>query len=183
MLLSWTTATETNNYGFEIERQIGIGQSADGNWEEIGFVPGYGTSTERRFYTYNDENLSGGNYQYRLKQIDFDGTSNYSEIVEVEINQPISFSLEQNYPNPFNPTTKIKYSIPSVIASGAKQSQLVILKVYDVLGNEIVTLVNVEKPSGLYEVEFNASDLPSGVYFYRLKSGSFLVTKKMLLLK
>ncbi|HEY6627265.1 MAG TPA: M14 family zinc carboxypeptidase [Ignavibacteriaceae bacterium] len=93
------------------------------------------------------------------------------------------FSLEQNYPNPFNPITKIKYTIPSVIASGAKQSQLVILKVYDVLGNEVATLVNEEKPAGSYEVNFNASQLSSGIYFYKLTAGNFIETKKMILMK
>jgi len=94
-----------------------------------------------------------------------------------------NFKLEQNYPNPFNPTTKIKFTIPSVIASGAKQSQMVTLKVYDVLGNEIATLVNEEKSSGRYEVSFNGSGLSSGIYFYTINAGSFGETKKMILLK
>jgi uncharacterized delta-60 repeat protein len=93
------------------------------------------------------------------------------------------FSLEQNYPNPFNPTTKIRYSIPNVIASETKQSQLVTLKVYDVLGNEVATLVNEEKPAGTYEVEFTAPELSSGIYFYKLQTGSFVETKKMVLLR
>ena len=131
--------------------------------------------------------------KYRLKQIDFDGTSSFSEIVVVEIISPEQFLLEQNYPNPFNPTTKIKYSISSVIASGAKQSQLVTLKVYDVLGNEVAILVNEEKPAGSYEVEFsakggsasggNAVNLPSGTYFYQLTSENFVETRKMILMK
>ncbi|MBE0573166.1 MAG: T9SS type A sorting domain-containing protein [Ignavibacteriaceae bacterium] len=173
--LSWSTATETNNYGFEIERQISSKQSAVSKWETIGFIPGYGTSTEKHFYSFSDENLNQGNYQYRLKQIDFDGTSSYSDIVEVAIHLPARFALEQNYPNPFNPSTKIKYSIP--------QSSIVVLKIFDVLGNEIETLVNEEKPTGTFEIVFDAGDLPSGVYFYELKSESFLKTKKMLLLK
>ena len=101
-----------------------------------------------------------------------------------------NFRLEQNYPNPFNPSTKIKFTIPSVIASGAKQSQLATLKVYDILGNEIATLINEELSPGEYEVTFDSHsglsgirDLPSGVYFYQLKSGSFVQTKKMVLLK
>jgi hypothetical protein len=96
---------------------------------------------------------------------------------------PDQFALQQNYPNPFNPSTKIKYSIPSVIASGTKQSQLVILKVYDLLGNEVATLVNDEKPAGTYEVDFNASQLSSGIYFYKIQAGSFVETKKMLMIK
>ncbi len=104
------------------------------------------------------------------------GVSNDEETVH-------QFSLEQNYPNPFNPSTKIKYNIPSVIASEAKQSQLVTLKVYDVLGNEVATLVNEEKAAGSYEVEYRADRLTSGIYFYKLQTGNFVETKKMLLLK
>ena len=104
----------------------------------------------------------------------------------MELNSPIQFTLEQNYPNPFNPTTRIKYSIPNVIAIQQlpeKQSQHVTLSVYDVLGNVVVTLVNEEKPAGSYEVEFNAGKFPSGVYYYQLKAGEFILTKKMILLK
>jgi hypothetical protein len=184
--LNWTTATETNNQGFEILRGIypaNNGTQNDNEWKSIGFVPGYGTSTAKHFYSFNDENLSEGKYQYRLKQIDFNGSFEYSDVAEVEILSSVKFSLEQNYPNPFNPSTKIRYSIPSVIASGTKQSQLVTLKVCDVIGNEIATLVNEEKPSGEYEVEFNAGEIPSGIYFYQLKSGNYFETKKMILLK
>jgi hypothetical protein len=124
------------------------------------------------------------------------GDTTVVSVTEQEPN-PNLFFLEQNYPNPFNPTTKIKFTIPSVIANpdeiGMKQSQLITLKVYDVLGNEVVTLVNEEKPAGSYEVEFsakggsasggNAFNLPSGVYFYQLETGSFVETKKMILLK
>ena len=149
------------------------------NW----ICPGYGTSTEKHFYSFSDENLFEGNYKYRLKQIDFNGTSSFSEIIVVEIISPEQFVHQQNYPNPFNPTTRIKYFIPNVIASGAKQSQLVTLKVYDVLGNEIATLVIEEKPAGSYEVQFNAGNFPSGVYYYQLKAGEFISTKKMILLK
>ncbi len=172
--------------GFEILRGIypaNSGTQNDNEWSTIGFVPGYGTSTEKHFYSFSDENLFEGNYNYRLKQIDFDGTISFSEIVVVEINLLEQFVLEQNYPNPFNPSTKIIYSIPSVIASGAKQSQLVTLKVYDVLGNEIATLVNEEKPAGSYEVEFDASSLSSGTYLYKLTAGEFISTRKMILLK
>ena len=120
-----------------------------------------------------------------MKQIDFDGTFTYSNEIEVEVDfTPKEFVLYQNYPNPFNPTTKIKYTIPqSVIARETKQSHLVSLKVYDILGNEVATLVNEEKPAGSYEVEFSAIDLPSGIYFYQMKAGSFVKTKKMVLIK
>ncbi|MCK7526056.1 MAG: T9SS type A sorting domain-containing protein [Ignavibacteriales bacterium] len=137
-----------------------------------------------------DQSPVAGKSYYRLKQIDFDGSFEYSNIVEVDLNIPTQFSLEQNYPNPFNPSTKIKYSIPNVTLSGVEGSR-VILKVYDVLGNEVATLVNEEKPAGNYEVNFNASKLSSGVYFYKLRvedpstsSGEgFVQTKKMILLR
>jgi len=178
--LTWSTATETNNHGFEIEKLQDSKIEKLQNWKKIGFVPGFGTSTEKHTYSFEDENLKDGMCRYRLKQIDFDGTSNYSDVVEVEINSHIQFSLEQNYPNPFNPSTNIQYAITS--------RQLVSLKVYDVLGNEIATLVEEEKPAGLYEIKFNSHtsevrNLTSGVYFYKLQAGNFVETKKMLLLK
>jgi hypothetical protein len=126
---------------------------------------------------------NNGNYIYRLKQIDFDGTFAYSSEVEVEVKAPNVFALEQNYPNPFNPSTKIKYSIPDGNANEVKQSQQVSLKVYDILGNEVVTLVNEEQTAGSYEIEFDASNFPSGIYFYQLNVGKFVDTKKMILLK
>ncbi|MBK6914157.1 MAG: T9SS type A sorting domain-containing protein [Ignavibacteriales bacterium] len=185
--LNWQTATETNNSGFEIERSLSPTPSQkEGAFETIAFVPGFGTTTEPKSYSFTDENLSSGKYQYRLKQIDFDGTFEYSNTVEVEINSPTEFSLEQNFPNPFNPTTKIKYTIPSVTLRQAQGDILVSLKVFDVLGNEVATLVNEQQQPGTYEVEFNvgqAISLSSGVYYYQLRSGSFVETKKMLILK
>jgi hypothetical protein len=191
--LTWSTETETNNSGFEILRSV----QNDNTWVNIGFVPGFGTSTEVHHYSFMDESLQSGDYQYRLKQIDFDGTFEYSNILEVTVDAPTIFSLEQNYPNPFNPTTKIKYSIADVIANPdeirMKQSQFITLKIYDVLGNEVATLVNEQKPAGTYEVEFNGTGLPSGIYFYQLlvsalqskdgKAGTFIESKKMVLLK
>ena len=149
-----------------------------------------GTTTEPQTYFYKDENLSAAKYQYRLKQIDFDGTFEYSDIVEVEILPPAKFSLEQNFPNPFNPVTTIKYSIPNVTLSGVEGSR-VQLKIFDVLGNEVAILVDEYKPAGKYEIEFNANKLSSGVYYYQLKAGdpssgsgqSFIQTRKMILLK
>ena len=166
------------------------------SWEKVGFVPGFGTTTEIHHYSFIDESLQPGNYQYRLKQIDFDGSFEYSNIIEVTVDGPTEFCLEQNYPNPFNPTTKIKYQIPlspPLLKGESEAGGFVTLKVYDVLGNEIATLVNEQKPAGTYEVEFNASELPSGIsargrytsgiYFYQLKVGPFIETKKMILLK
>ena len=183
VFLSWSTATETNNQGFEIERASLNAQSEIENpqWLKIGYVPGYGTITEKHTYTFVDEILKEGKYHYRLKQIDFDGTSNYSDIVEIEINSPVQFSLEQNYPNPFNPSTKIKFTVPVTLSE--VEGSLVTLKVFDVLGNEVATLVNEEKTSGSYEVEYNTVGLSSGVYFYKLQVGNLVETKKMLLLK
>ena len=169
--LNWSTVSELNNQGFEIERR-----NNRANWRLIGFKEGYGTTTEIHNYSFTDD-LSGTNSSklyYRLKQVDYDGSFEYSDIVEVDI-APIEFSLSQNYPNPFNPSTTINYSIPN--------AGIVTIKVYDVLGKEVATLVNEDKPAGNYEVEFNASDLPSGIYFYQLKSERFVEIKKMILLK
>jgi hypothetical protein len=186
--LFWQTATETNNQGFEMERAPSKsppkGETSD--WERIGFVEGKGTTTEIQSYSFQ-EKPEPGKYKYRLKQIDYDGSYEYSQEIEAEVKPPLVFSLEQNYPNPFNPNTTIRYTIPSVIANEVKQSQLVTLKVYDILGNEIAALVNEEQPAGKYEVEFSTSsgirNLTSGIYFYQLKAGEFMETKKMLLLK
>jgi len=177
--LEWSTATETNNQGFEILRSA---QNDIKSWENIGFVSGFGTTTEVHHYSFADESLQPGNYQYRLKQIDFDGSFEYSNIIEVSIDAPTIFSLEQNYPNPFNPSTKIKYTIPSV-ETHRDASLIVTLKVYDVLGNEVATLVNQERPAGTYEVEFDSEGMPSGVYFYQLEAGEYVSTKKMVLIR
>jgi photosystem II stability/assembly factor-like uncharacterized protein len=175
--LTWTTATETNNSGFEILR---ITQNDKDEWEKIGFVPGHGTTTETQHYTFTDNDFNPGKYQYKLKQIDYDGSFEYSQIIEVEIPYVNEFSLSQNYPNPFNPSTKIKFEIPGQVRN---DNTLVTLKVYDILGREVSTLVNEEKPAGEYEVEFDGSSLPSGIYFYQLKAGEYVETKKMVLLK
>ena len=176
--MNWTTATEINNFGFEVQRA-----KFNKNWSTFGFVKGSGSTAERKYYSYSDENVVPGKYQYRLKQIDFDGSFEYSNEIEVEIGLPDEFALYQNYPNPFNPTTKIKYSIPSVEMHGGASVQNISLKVYDVLGNEIATLVNEEKAPGEYEVEFDGSKLGSGVYIYKLTAGSFSAAKKLVLIK
>jgi hypothetical protein len=169
--LSWSTATELNNSGFEIHRST----QNDNDWANIGFVPGFGTSTENHSYSFTDNDISPGKYFYRLKQIDFDGSYEYSKIVEVDVVLPFAFTLEQNYPNPFNPSTKIKYQLPV--------TGFVNLKVYDVLGNEVATLVDEEKSAGSFDVEFNAFGLPSGIYFYTLNAANYIQTRKMILLK
>ena len=170
VVLNWSTATEVNNQMFEIERR-----SEEGQFITIGYVEGYGTTTEPQEYSYMDNSVGTGIYYYKLKQIDYDGSFEYSDIVEVEVTAPMEFALRQNYPNPFNPSATINYQIPEL--------SNVTLKVYDVLGNVIETLVNEEKQSGIYNVEFDATGLSSGIYLYRLQAGNFIETKKMLLLK
>lgn len=185
IILNWQTATETNNQGFEIQRKT-IDKENVGEWLSIGFIVGKGTTTEPQFYEYSDDvsELITRSFVYRLKQIDFDGSFVYSKEVTVEnASLPDRYTLMQNYPNPFNPSTKIKFTIPSVIASGAKQTQIVSLKVYDILGNEVANLVNEVKEQGAYTVNFDASQLSSGIYFYRIQAGSFIETEKMILLR
>ena len=175
VVLNWQTATEVNNYGFEVERQVGSMQSTVGNWTKIGFVDGHGNSNSPKRYNFTDSNPTGGTtFSYRLKQIDNDGTYEYSDIVEVEF-VPTEFVLFQNYPNPFNPTTKIKYSIP-------KESNVTI-KVFDILGEEVMTLVNEKQEAGSYDVDFDGSNLVSGIYIYQMQAGEFSNTKKMLIIK
>ncbi len=169
--LCWQTATETNNYGFNIEKL----NRESTNWTTIGFLEGKGTSTNPQTYSFTDANLQPGEYSYRLKQLDFDGAFEYSNVIDVEIRLPDDFYLSQNYPNPFNEDTKLSFVI--------QHSSFVSLKIYDVLGNEVATLVNEEKPAGSYTVKFNAAKFSSGVYFYKLQAGSLLQIKKMLLLK
>jgi hypothetical protein len=168
--LNWKTATELNNYGFEIERCTDTEK-----WNMIGFVDGHGNSGLSNSYSFIDRNTVGsGKYNYRLKQIDFDGSFEYSDVVEVEV-MPAYFQLSQNYPNPFNPVTKITYQIP-------KESKVVI-KVYDILGSEVASLVDETKEAGYYEIELNGINLPSGTYIYRITAGNFVEAKKMVLMK
>jgi hypothetical protein len=177
--LSWSTATEVNNYGFDIERKVSSGQSSVSNFEKIGFVNGNGNSNSTKNYSYEDNNVPTGKFSYRLKQIDNDGQFEYSKTIEVEMNGVTKFELSQNYPNPFNPTTSIRYAIDS--------RQFVSLKVYNLLGKEVATLVNEYREAGSYEINFSASSanggLSSGVYIYKLQAGSFTQTKKMTLVK
>lgn len=169
-VLNWSTASEINNRGFEIERR-----SADGQFATVGFVEGYGTTTEEQNYTYVDRNINPGTYYYRLKQIDFDGTFEYFGAVELDVTPPLSFGLAQNYPNPFNPNTNIKYSIA--------EAGYVRLAVYNTLGEEVSVLVDGQQEAGFFEINFDASNLPSGTYVYRLEAPGFATAKKMLLMK
>ena len=179
IILSWRTATETNNRGFEIERQI-INGDNKGTWNFVGFKQGKGTTTEPQEYSFTDniDNIQATAIGYRLKQVDFDGKSNYSDEVLVNDLVPLQYNLSQNFPNPFNPTTAIDYAIP--------ENSFVSLKVYNSLGQEVSTLVNENKQAGTYHLNFDASGLPSGVYYYILRAGNnneFVKTNKMILLK
>ena len=174
--INWQTATEVDNYGFEILRSA---QNDKVNWTKIGFVNGHGNSNSTKNYSFTDRDVLNGSYSYRLKQIDADGNFAYSPIVEVIINNlPSQFELSQNYPNPFNPSTLIKYSLPS--------KEFVQLRVFNVLGSEIATLVNEVQEAGNYTIEFNASKIninTSGIYFYRLEAGTYVDSRKMTLVK
>ena len=180
VLLNWITSTEKNNSGFEVQRKT----QEENEFKTLIFIEGNGTTTEQNSYSFIDKNSPSGFITYRLKQIDLDGSFEYSNSIEVEVISPKVFSLEQNYPNPFNPSTKIKYVIPNVETLQSTSIQ-VTLKIYDVLGNEITTLVNEQHLPGIYEVEFNTKEmnLTSGVYFYQLRANNFVETKKMILNK
>jgi hypothetical protein len=173
VFLNWKTVTETNNYGFEVERcALSTERQA---WNKIGFVSGNGNSSSDKEYSFTDKNISGGSkFNYRLKQIDNDGTFEYSSSVEIEI-VPLQFELSQNYPNPFNPSTTIQFSLPV-------QTQLKI-NIYNMLGELIKTVSEGMYESGYYNITFDASELSSGTYIYRLESNDFIETKKMLMIK
>lgn len=171
VLIEWSTATETNNAGFSIERK-----SDNGNWIRVGEVSGAGTSTAVINYSFTDKNLGSGKYNYRLIQTDLDGTTKiYNLLYEVLIGIPEKFELNQNFPNPFNPSTVIRFALPV--------SGMVSLKVFNTMGEEVVTLVNSVKEAGSHSITFDASKLASGIYFYSLKTGDFSSVKKMSLIK
>ena len=176
-VLEWSTATELNNQGFEIQRKLD-----NSDWTIRGFKNGSITSTEIKNYTFTDDirEITAKSISYRLKQVDINGSFNYSDEVNVANIVPAKFELEQNYPNPFNPVTRIKYSIPQDVRHEKQDVRLII---YDVLGRSVMTLVNEQKEAGVYEVEFNASSLASGIYYYRFTAGYFVDVKKMVLLK
>ncbi len=177
--LAWKTATEVNNYGFDVERRV-VESVSSGivEWTKVGFVKGNGTSSSAHSYSYTDASVASGTYAYRLKQIDNSGSYKYSSEAEVTIAVPKEFALHQNYPNPFNPTTIIAYDIPAVVSQ-----HVVTLKVYDIIGREVATLVNEVKEAGSYEVKFDVSKFASGIYFYRLSAGNYSAVKKLTFLK
>jgi photosystem II stability/assembly factor-like uncharacterized protein len=169
--LHWITASELNNQGFEVERKT----SESNLWQTIGNVPGRGTTTNSTDYYFNDDNLAPAVYNYRIKQVDYDGSIEYSQVINADLTTPNTFRLEQNYPNPFNPSTSISYSIPN--------NSFVTLKVYDILGNEVATLVNQTQAAGNYIFSFDASNLSNGVYLYSIKADNFSDVKKMIFMK
>jgi V8-like Glu-specific endopeptidase len=172
--LSWITTTETNNQGFEIERASSSTTPVQ-EWEQVGYVAGFGTTTEPKSYSFIDSKLEAGTYSYRLKQIDFDGTFTYSSEVNTDVELPLEYVLEQNYPNPFNPSTKIKFVLPV--------ETKVRLNVYNTLGQEVAEIFNGNLKEGYHEVVFDAGSLTSGIYFYRLEADKFVDVKKMIILK
>jgi hypothetical protein len=173
--LKWQTATEVNNYGFEVERTSKVNSQTSNSWEKIGFVAGNGNSNSPKEYSFVDKSPIGGTkFQYRLKQIDNDGQFKYTDLVEVQL-VPAQFELSQNYPNPFNPSTKISYTLPV--------DSKVSIKVYDILGKLVETLVDEQRVAGYYQEIFNAKNLSSGVYFYNITAGKFNQTRKMMIMK
>jgi hypothetical protein len=177
VILSWITATELNNRGFEIQRFT----DAESNWEVVGYVAGFGTTTEPKTYSFIDVDITNGIYHYRLKQIDYDGTSSYSDEIKVVVDlTPNEYALFQNYPNPFNPNTSVKFQVP--------KSGNVTIKIYDMLGQEVRTLFAEEVLRGTYTVDWDGlSDagvqMSSGTYIYRMTAGEFVQSKEMVLLK
>jgi hypothetical protein len=171
--LNWATSTETNNKGFEIQRsEVGDQKS---EWETVGFVEGKGTTTEEQNYSFTDKKVPEGSYTYRLKQIDLNGTVNYSEEVNIEVKSVYTYYLDQNYPNPFNPATTIKF--------GLKKKSNVRIDVFNSIGENVKTILNEERDPGNYTINFNAVDMPSGVYLYRITAETFSSVKKMMLVK
>ena len=169
--LNWSTATETNNAGFDVERKAATATE----WTKVGNVAGNGTTSEVRNYTFTDR-ANTGTYNYRLKQLDVNGNFEYFNLSnEIEVGVPNSFDMSQNYPNPFNPSTKINYDLP---VDGN-----VSIVLYDLTGRQVASIVNEVKTAGYYTVSFNASNLASGMYFYRISASNFVSTKKMVLVK
>jgi hypothetical protein len=185
--LDWRTISEVNNYGFFVQRRsegaMSEGLLTEDDWRDVphGFVAGHGTTNEPRQYSFVDNSVFVGSWLYRLRQVDLDGTEHFSEPVSVSMatsvseSHPLTFSLEQNYPNPFNPTTNFKFRIA--------EFGFVSLKVFDVLGNQVATVVDEVLSAGAHSRTFDASRLASGVYYYRMKSGNFGATRRMTVMK
>jgi hypothetical protein len=173
--LSWETASELNNLGFFIERKNIDAYANETEWIEIGFKEGIGNSSERNLYQFEDHPLNDGTYHYRLRQVDYDGSFEYSNEIEANLFTIKSFALNQNYPNPFNPSTTISFQLP--------EASFISLKVFDALGTEVETIAEGKYPAGVHEVVFDAEKLSSGLYLYRIISGSNELTRKMMVVK
>ena len=174
--LTWITATETNNSGFEVQRTVSGEQGTV--WNSVGYMPGKGTTTTPTTYTFEDIKLNSGKYNYRLKQIDNNGNFSYFNLSgEIEVGIPKKFNLSQNYPNPFNPATKIDFDLP--------QDARVRIVIYDILGREMKSIINEFRKAGYHTVTFNASGFSSGTYFYRFETegGNNVMTKKLMIVK
>ncbi len=169
--LKWVTATEVNNAGFDIERKNAMNEK----WKVIHFVKGFGTSTEIRNYSFVDKEVTPGKYSYRLKQVDYEGSYEYSNVVEANIKLPAKYELLQNYPNPFNPSTTIQFNLP--------KESFTKLEIFNVVGEKVETLVSEPLSVGIYKYKWDAGGYSSGVYFYRITTGNFVQTKKLLLTK
>lgn len=172
ILLKWQTASEKNNKGFEIIR---TSASEEDKWEVITFIQGKGTTIEQTNYSFLDTELNYGTYRYRLKQIDLNGSYEYSDIIEVTFGLPQKYELMQNYPNPFNPVTTIKFSLP--VEDNVK------LTIFNILGEELQVIINGKLNCGVHQYKFDASTLPSGIYLYQLNTDNFTDTKKLILMK
>ncbi len=169
--LNWSTAQEQNNKGFEIERN-----SFGAGWNKVGFIAGRGTTTIAQSYSFSENGLNSGRYSYRLKQIDYNGNYKYYELQnEVVIGVPNKFVLNQNYPNPFNPSTVLSFQLPV--------AGFVSMKIFDMSGREVASLVNEVKDAGYYSVTFDVKSLSSGTYFYKLSTDKFSDVKKMVVVK
>ncbi|MFZ4592070.1 MAG: T9SS type A sorting domain-containing protein, partial [Ignavibacteria bacterium] len=171
----WSTASEVNNAGFEVERAVNR-QQASGNWEKIGYVPGKGSTNTPTNYSFTDRVPESGAYRYRLRQIDYNGNFEYHNLNQtVEVGVPKKFALKQNYPNPFNPVTKISFDLP--------EDENVNLSVYDLKGSKVKEIINGRKSAGYYETSFDGSVLSSGIYIVALKTSNFYASNKMTLIK
>lgn len=172
IILNWETTRELNNAGFQVQRK----KVSDKDWKIVGFVNGAGNTNDRKSYEYYDRNLFPGSYNYRLKQIDFNGNFEYFDLNQiVTISNPEDFYLYQNYPNPFNPATTIKFKTPF--------DGNITLSVFDINGKLINIILNEYKTAGYYEIYFNAANLSSGVYYYRLESNDIVFTKRFVVVK
>lgn len=173
--INWVTSQEFNNQGFEIQKSI-IGSTGQSEWKKAGYVKGNGTKPEPSEYTFKESKCNSGKYKYRIKQIDYNGNFEYFELMDIiEVVLPLKFNLGQNYPNPFNPRTKIEFELP--------EAAKVNILLYDILGREVKTIMNENKDGGYYLLEIDASNLSSGIYFYRMIAGNYVKTLKMSLLK